>query len=108
MLSINGMPDHLLVLIGMRPSQSLSDLMRDIKVNSSKWVNENKFANHNFAWREGYGAFSYKKSDIDTVATYIQNQEIHHKKIIFTDEYRSLLNEFEIEYDKKYLFTEPI
>lgn len=108
MLAINGMPDHIHILIGIRPSQSISDLMKDIKQSSSKWINENKFATQHFEWQEGYGAFSYSKSQIDNVIKYIQNQEQHHKSKSFKDEYLDVLQKFEIEYDEKYIFNDLI
>ncbi len=104
LLAINGMPDHLHVLFGMRPTQSLSDLIRDVKGDSSHWINENKFVNGRFSWQEGYGAFSYSKSQISAVATYIENQELHHKKKTFIEEYIKILQDFEIEFDEKYIF----
>jgi putative transposase len=103
-LIINGMPDHLHLLIGLRPSQSISDLMQDIKGDSSQWINNRKFVKGKFSWQEGYGAFSYRKSEISDVINYIENQTSHHKKRSFTEEYRELLNEFEIEYDERYVF----
>ncbi|WP_339815024.1 IS200/IS605 family transposase [uncultured Imperialibacter sp.] len=106
MLSINGMPDHIHVFFGMRPTQSLSDLMQDIKGSSSKWVNTNKFTRGKFEWQEGYGAFSYSKSQVSNVIDYIENQEIHHQKITFLDEYKEFLNKFEIDYDERYLFKD--
>lgn len=108
LLSINGMPDHIHILIGMRPSQSLSELMQDIKANSSKWINEKGFVKGKFEWQEGYGAFSYSKSQIDDVIKYINNQEVHHRKINFIEEYKLLLNKFEIEFEENYIFKEPI
>ncbi|HET6994722.1 MAG TPA: IS200/IS605 family transposase [Chitinophagaceae bacterium] len=104
MISINSMPDHLHMLFGMRPQQSLADLMRIVKGDSSEWINKKKFATSLFRWQDGYGGFSYQKSSISTVAAYIENQELHHKKISFADEYRQLLKEFEIEYDEQYIF----
>lgn len=103
-LVINGMPDHLHVLFGMRPVQSLSDLMQDIKGSSSKWINEKKFMKEKFEWQEGFGAFSYSKSQVSNVIDYIQNQEIHHHKATFLEEYKQMLLEFEIEYDERYIF----
>lgn len=108
LLVINGMPDHIHILIGVRPSQSISDLMKDIKQSSSKWINENKFTKVHFEWQEGYGAFSYSKSQINTVIKYIQNQEEHHKTKTFLEEYLEILQKFEIEYDEKYIFKELI
>lgn len=104
LLAINGMPDHIHVLFGMRPAQSLSDLMRDIKGDSSLWINENKIVAGKFTWQEGYGAFSYSKSQIPAVATYIENQELHHKKKAFIEEYLKILQDFEIEFNEKYIF----
>jgi putative transposase len=106
MISINSMPDHLHMLFGMRPDQSLSDLMRIVKGDSSEWINNEKLTPSLFRWQEGYGALSYSKSQIHKVATYIENQEIHHKKITFLDEYRQFLKKFEVEYDEKYIFKE--
>ena len=105
LLSINGMPDHIHILLGFRPYQSLSDLMQDIKGNSSKWINERKLVRGKFSWQEGYGAFSYSKSEIINVIEYINNQEMHHKKKSFSEEYLEILNEFEVEYDEKYVFN---
>jgi putative transposase len=104
-LIINGMPDHVHILIGMRPTQSLSDLMQDIKGSSSKWINDKGFCKHKFSWQSGYGAFSYGQSQLDTIIDYIARQEEHHKKRTFLEEYKRFLDLFEIEYDEKYLFT---
>ncbi|MBC9794631.1 IS200/IS605 family transposase [Sinomicrobium weinanense] len=101
---VNGMPDHIHVFIGLKPSMAISDLVRDIKNNSSKFINENKFVKGNFSWQEGYGAFSYSQSHIDNVYHYILNQEKHHKKRTFREEYIDFLKKFEIEHDEKYLF----
>lgn len=98
------MPDHVHILFGFRPSQSLSDLMQDIKGSSSKWINEKRFIKGKFSWQEGYGAFSYSKSELPKVIQYIRNQEEHHKKRTFIEEYEDLLKEFEIEYDKRFVF----
>ncbi|WP_396212901.1 IS200/IS605 family transposase [Flavobacterium sp.] len=108
LLAINGMPDHLHIFIGMRPSQSISDLLQDIKGSSSKWINEKKFLKVKFEWQEGYGAFSYSKSHVNNVIRYIQNQENHHKKESFREEYLKFLKVFEIEYDERYIFNELI
>jgi putative transposase len=108
LLAINGMPDHIHILIGMRPSQSISDLMKDVKQSSSLWINENKLTSIKFEWQEGYGAFSYSKSQIDNVIKYINNQEEHHKKKTFIEEYLEMLTKFEVEYDEKYIFKDLI
>jgi len=101
------MPDHIHILIGMRPNQSLSDIVKNVKTESSKWIKTEKFCPSPFAWQEGYGAFSYSRSHVQDVIRYIQNQETHHKKETFLAEYNRLLNAFEIEYDEQYIFKEP-
>ncbi|MFD2600852.1 MULTISPECIES: IS200/IS605 family transposase [Flavobacterium] len=106
LLAINGMPDHIHIFIGMRPNQSVSDLLQDIKRNSSLWINQKGFVNGKFEWQEGYGAFSYGKSQVKAVIDYIENQENHHKKISFREEYIDFLQKFEIEYDERYIFNE--
>ena len=108
LLIINGMADHVHVLFGMRPTQSLSDLMQDIKGNSSLWINDRKLVRGHFEWQEGYGAFSYKKSDVPDVFDYIMNQESHHYRKTFLDEYKELLNEFDVDFADAYIFKEPI
>jgi putative transposase len=108
LIVINGMLDHIHLLIGFRPIQSLSDLLQDIKGNSSKWINEKRFIRGKFEWQEGYAAFSYGKSQIKNVINYIENQEEHHKKKTFREEYIDFLNIFEVEYDEKYIFKELI
>ena len=108
LLIINGMADHVHVLFGMRPTQSLSDLMQDIKGNSSLWINDRKLVRGHFEWQEGYGAFSYKKSDVPDVFDYILNQESHHYRKTFLDEYKELLNEFDVDFADAYIFKEPI
>lgn len=104
LLAINGMPDHVHILFGMRPTQSLSDLMQDIKGDSSKWINDNHFVREKFSWQEGYGGFSYSKSQIPQVARYIETQEKHHQKRTFIEEYLKILRDFEIAYDERYIF----
>ena len=101
---VNGMPDHIHVFVGLRPSMSISELVRDIKNNSSNFINDKKFVKGKFSWQEGFGAFSYAHSDIGNVYQYILNQEEHHQKKNFKNEYHDLLKEFEIEFDEKYLF----
>ena len=107
MLQINSMPDHLHMLIGMRPNQSLSDLMQQVKSDSSEWINQNQFTNSLFRWQGGFGAFSYQKKDVPFVSSYIANQETHHSKISFSEEYRDLLRVFDVEYDDRYIFALP-
>lgn len=101
---VNGMPDHIHTFIGLRPSMAISDLVRDIKNNSSKFINERQFVKGKFSWQEGYGAFSYAKSQVENVYQYILNQEAHHKKKTFKEEYTDFLKSFEIEYNERYLF----
>ncbi len=103
-LQINGMPDHIHILFGMRPNQSISELLQQIKKSSTDWINENNFLEKSFSWQSGYGAFSYTKSQIPTVIKYIQNQEEHHKNKSFQEEYLDFLDEYEIEYDERYIF----
>ncbi len=105
-LAINSMPDHLHLFFGMRPKQSLSDLMRLVKGDSSEWINKEKLVKKTFRWQEGYGAFSYSKSQTDVVVNYVLNQENHHKKTTFLEEYRDFLEKFEVEYDEQYIFKE--
>ncbi len=108
LIAINGMSDHIHIFIGMRPTQSISDLMQDIKGSSSKWINEKRFLKVKFEWQEGYGAFSYSKSHVSNVVKYIENQEKHHKKESFRDEYLKFLNSFEVEYDERFIFKNLI
>jgi len=102
---INSVPDHIHIFIGYKPSQSLPELVRDIKANSSKFINENHWIAGKFEWQSGYGAFSYLHSHIERVIKYIANQEEHHKKSSFREEYLKLLHKFDIQYDDKYLFN---
>ena len=104
MLQINGMPHHLHLFFGMRPTQSLSDLMKIVKRDSSKWINEKGLVKTKFSWQAGFGAFSYSKSHVPRVIKYIQNQEEHHKTKTFTEEYVELLKTFEVDYDERYIF----
>ncbi len=104
LLAINGMPDHVHVFFGMRPTQALSDLMQDVKCSSSKWINDKKLCSGRFSWQEGYGAFSQSKSDVQNVINYVLNQENHHRKISFLNEYLKMLTENDIIYDDRYVF----
>ncbi len=101
---VNGMADHIHAFVGVNPSMRISDLVRDIKNNSSKFINNRQFVKGRFAWQDGYGAFSYSQSHIKRVYDYILNQEVHHKKRTFRQEYMELLKKFEIEFSEKYLF----
>lgn len=104
LLAIFAMPDHLHLFTGMRPHLAHSDFMRDIKACSSKFINEKNWLQTKFNWQSGFGEFSYSKSQIDNVVKYIMNQEEHHKKISFKDEYISFLKKFEVDYNERYLF----
>lgn len=103
-LAIYCNPDHCHVLIGFNPSVSIADLVRDIKANSSKWINENRWVPGKFAWQEGYGAFSYARSQLNVVVQYILNQGEHHRKRTFKEEYLEFLQKFEIDFDERYVF----
>ncbi len=107
-LIVNGVEDHIHCFAGLRPAVSVSDLMRDVKSNSSKYINDHKLTRGRFESQEGYGVFSYNHSDVKNVFNYIAHQEEHHKKQSFLDEYRSLLREFCIEFDEQYIFRELI
>ncbi len=104
-LAIYCNPDHTHILIGFNPSASISDLVRDIKSSSSKWLNHQHWMLTKFNWQSGYGAFTYSKSQIGNVIKYILNQKEHHKKSNFIDEYKLILDKSGIEYDEKYLFN---
>lgn len=101
---INGVEDHVHLFIGLKPSMKLSDLVRDIKNNTTNFINEKRFLSTRFSWQEGYGAFSYSQSHIEKVYRYILNQENHHKKKSFKEEYIGLLEKFKIDYKEEYLF----
>lgn len=104
MLAINGMPDHIHFLIGMKPSCCLSDLVREVKKSSNTFIQEKRFSRNKFEWQEGYGAFSYSHSALDTVIAYITNQKEHHRKKTFRDEYMAFLKKFDVEFNEAYLF----
>jgi putative transposase len=106
-LAINSMPDHIHIFFGMRPDESLSGLMQAVKKDSSKWINENGLCSHQFRWQEGFGGFSYSKSDVHSVIDYIHRQEEHHRKVNFLEEYRKYLEMYEIDYNDAYIFKEP-
>lgn len=101
---INGMSDHVHIFLGLNPKTSISDLVRDIKRSSSLWINQQRWFPGSFAWQDGYGAFSYGRSQVDEVYNYILNQETHHKKRSFREEYTSMLKLFEVEFEEQYLF----
>ena len=101
---VNGVADHVHAFIGLKPSMALSDLIRDVKNNTSNIINENNWVRGRFSWQEGYGAFSYGHSQIDTVYNYILNQEEHHRKKTFREEYLEFLEKFEVPYEERFLF----
>ena len=104
LIQINSMPDHIHILIGMTPDVTLSGLVKDIKVNSTRFINQKRWTVGQFSWQTGYGAFSYSHSQIPKVATYIENQESHHSTKTFRDEYLAFLEHFKVPYDLKYVF----
>ena len=104
LICINGMPDHIHILIGLRPAMALADLVREIKADSTNFINKNRLVRGRFCWQEGYGAFSYGHSQLDTIIRYIQNQQKHHERHSFKNEYLSLLKKFDIAFEDKYVF----
>ena len=104
MLRVNGVENHIHMLLNIQPNITLSDLMRDVKANSTKWINDQGFCKHSFRWQEGFGAFTYSISQLDNVIKYIDMQEEHHKTKTFKSEYLSLLKNFEVDYKEEYLF----
>jgi len=98
------MPDHVHILIGLKPAMALADLVREIKADSTNFINKEKFVRGRFNWQEGYGAFSYGHSQLNTIIRYIQNQERHHQKQSFKTEYMKFLRKFDIAFDEKYVF----
>ena len=106
-LIVNGVEDHVHCFVGLKPVVSVSDLMQVVKAKSSKYINDHNLTPEKFAWQDGYGVFSYFRSQIDHVYQYIKNQESHHQKVSFREEYVNLLEEFGIKYDEQYIFKEP-
>ena len=104
LIAINNMPDHMHILIGQRPDSALSSLVGDIKSGSSNFINRQRWVRGRFNWQEGFGAFSYSRSQLDAVVRYIQNQQKHHQKRSFRDEYIALPDKFEVPYDERYIF----
>lgn len=108
MIAINNMPDHLHMLVGLRPDSSLSDLVRDVKTGSSRFIKEKRWVTGRFSWQEGFGAFSYSRSQLGTVIRYIENQQQHHAKKLFREEYVELLEKFGVNHDSKYIFNTDV
>ncbi len=106
MVKINSVPDHIHFLLGLSPTQSISDLMEKVKGESSEWIIKQKLSKHQFKWQSGYGAFSYSKSQLSSVISYIENQEIYHHKKCFLDEYQELLKTFGISFKDELIFKE--
>ena len=104
LIAINGVADHVHILIGLRPAMALADLVQEIKADSTNFINKNRWVRGRFNWQEGYGAFSYGHSQLDTIIRYIQNQEKHHKRRSFKNEYLTLLRKFDIAFEDKYVF----
>lgn len=103
-LAVGGWKDHVHILFGMPVTMCISDFMGTVKANSSKWINEQHFLKSKFQWQEGYGAFSYARSQRNIVINYIMNQEEHHRTKSFREEYLKMLSDFDVVYDDKYLF----
>jgi putative transposase len=101
---VNGVSNHVHLFVGLKPEMAVADLVRDVKNNTSNFINEKKFIKGKFSWQEGYGSFSYSHSQINQVYQYVLNQEEHHRKKTFKEEYLEFLKKFEIKYDEKYLF----
>ena len=104
LIAINTMPDHAHIFVGMKPDIAVSDLVRDVKRDSTNFVNQKLLPRGKFGWQEGFGGFSYSHSQIDSVVKYILNQEEHHRRRTFREEYEAMLREFNIAYDNRYLF----
>jgi putative transposase len=105
---VNGVEDHVHCFAGLRPVVSVSELMKTVKAKSSKYINDHNLTTKRFEWQEGYGVFSYRQRDVDQIYNYIKNQETHHQKQSFKDEYLELLKEFEVGFDEQYLFQQLI
>jgi len=108
MLAINSATDHIHLFIGLNPKQSISDLMRLVKCDSSEFINKQKLSATKFQWQEGYGAFSNSHSQIDSVIKYIAHQKLHHQKKLFKEEYIEMLNAYQINYQNSYIFNDLI
>lgn len=107
LFAINGMPDHIHIFFDLNPASSLSDLARDIKTCSTKWINKKSHNKSKFQWQKGYAAFSYSKSQLPRVATYIQRQKEHHRERSFNKECRQFLEHFEVDFNEKFILKSP-
>jgi putative transposase len=107
-LALNGVEDHVHIFFGMNPDVSVSKTLQIVKGESSEWINKRKFCRHHFEWQSGYGAFSYRKSDVPEIIKYVRNQAEHHKHVSFIEEYKALLTEFDVQFDERYILKEPI
>ena len=105
MLAVHCMPDHIHLFVGFNPSVLISDFVKEIKVVSNEFITSKRWVNGRFNWQEGYGVFSYGHSQIDRVCKYILNQEIHHRKKNFKEEYHEFLEKFAVQYEERYLFN---
>ncbi|SDP87089.1 REP element-mobilizing transposase RayT [Mucilaginibacter sp. OK268] len=108
LLSINSATDHLHLFIGLNPNQSISELMRLVKGDSSEFINKSGYTKRKFQWQEGYGAFSNSNSQIDAIIKYIINQKQHHLKKSFKEEYLDILKDYSVKYDDKYIFQDLV
>lgn len=105
LLAIGSMPDHIHIFIGYNVNELIPDLVEAIKKSSNLWINENKLSKFKFEWQRGYGAFTHSRGQLDTVVKYIHNQETHHKKKTFKEEYIEILLKNNIEFNPEYLFN---
>jgi putative transposase len=105
---VNGVEDHMHCFLGLKPVVSVSELMKTVKAKSSKYINDHKLTKKKIEWQEGYGVFSYRQRDVDQIYNYVMNQEVHHQKQSFKEEYLDLLKEFGLTYDEQYIFHEMI
>lgn len=103
---VNGVEDHVHCFFGLRPAVAISELMKSVKAKSSKYINDHSLTPQRFEWQRGYGVFSYRQRDVEMIYNYIQNQEAHHAKQSFKEEYLEYLKEFQIDYDEQYIFNE--
>jgi putative transposase len=106
LIRINGIPNHVHFLVGLNPAEALSDLVKEVKRCSTNYINDRKWLKGHFSWQGGYGGFSYSRSHLDRVIKYIENQEIHHRRRTFREEYLEMLKKFEVMYNEKFIFED--